>query len=50
MEIKDILDKLGKGVKYDDLSEDEKSLLKMQLSDKILMKLKIKKLVIKTCF
>lgn len=35
MEIKDILDKLGKGVKYDDLSEDEKSLLKMQLSDKI---------------
>ncbi|RTJ14408.1 hypothetical protein C3H85_07060 [Campylobacter jejuni] len=35
IEIKDILDKLGKGVKYDDLSEDEKSLLKMQLSDKI---------------
>ncbi|EED1946860.1 hypothetical protein ACTN5O_001614 [Campylobacter jejuni] len=35
IEIKDILDKLGKGVKYDDLSEDEKSLLKMLLSDKI---------------
>lgn len=35
IEIKDILDKLGKGVKYDDLSEDEKASLKLHLADKI---------------
>lgn len=35
IEIKDILDKLGKGAKYEELSDDEQSLLKMHLANKI---------------
>lgn len=35
IEIKDILDKLGKGAKYEELSDNEQSLLKMHLANKI---------------